>query len=336
MKNKLVALGMLAIIATACKKKEDSPTPDDPQTTTTTGTTTTGGGITSGYTGAINSGPLNVYVIDTAKINAISETGTAETTLLNKTVNTSSYIMSFSNSTDGSKFVYSVSQSNFSGPSPVYTKEIRTANANGSGDQLVYAIPGGTTYIGATRYGLSNKIYYTTDNFPSSDLYSINTDGTSNNKIFTWASGIKDVSVDGNYLLTSSSTGNNIQLIDRLGDGGAGSVYYTEIFASSITTMGNGCLSLDTKKAFIPYNESGSLKLRVIDLAAKTSSTKTVAAISGPYFFISAKVASDGDRVIITVTNGTNSTSYNYKVSTSFLSGSFINNDENISGVYPY
>lgn len=333
MKTQFITLALVTLSLVSCQKKSNDPQPEEPQATTTGGTNT--GTLTTGYTGSVNSSALNVYVIDTAKINTISETGTGETNILNHMINSSSYIMSFSNSPDGNKFVYSISQSNFSGPSPVYSKELRMANSNGSGDQLVYAVPGGTNYIGATRYGLNNKLYYIIQNFPGNDLYEVNANGTGNTKIFSWNNTVNDISVDGTYLLISNSN-NTIQLVDRTGDGGAGSIYYTGSFSSAITNLGKGCLSLDNTKAFIPYEEAGSLKLRVIDLAGKTSVTKTIAAISGSWYVITAKVASDGDRIIVTVTNGSNSTSYNYKISTSTLTNSFTNNDQNVADVYPY
>lgn len=328
MKNTILATAALALLIASCKKKSD-PEPEDPAATTTT--TTTGGTTTGG----VNTGPLNVYVVDTAKINTISETGTGEATVVNKTINTSSYIMDFSPSMDGNKLVYGISQSNFSGPTPVYTKELRMADKNGNNDVLLYSIPGGTTYISSIKAGTNNKIYYTVQSFPSNKMYSINFDGTGNTQIFTWSGTINNISTNGTYIMSTENSGNKIQIIDRNGDGGAGSQYYREdLSASSITNIGHGCFSYDSQKAFIPYNEGGTLKLRVIDMATKTSTIKTIANISVSFPQIYARVGSDGDRVIVTVSDNS-SISYIYKVSANTITN-FTNNDKNVALVYPF
>lgn len=329
MKNIILTTAALALLIASCKKKSD-PEPEDPAPTTTT-TTTTGGTTTGG----VNTGPLNVYVVDTAKINTISETGTGETTVINKTINSSSYIMDLCPSMDGNKLVYGISQSNFSGPTPVYTKELRMADKNGSNDVLLYSIPGGTTYINSIKAGMNNKIYYSVQGFPNNVVYSINTDGTGNAQIFTWNAMIDNISTNGIYIMCPQNGSNKIQIIDRTGDGGFGSQYYSEDFtASSITDVGHGCFSYDSQKAFIPYNEGGTLKLRVIDMATKTSSTKTISTISVSFPQIYARVGSDGDRVIVTVSDN-NSVSYIYKVSANTVTN-FTNNDKYVALVYPF
>jgi len=329
MKNIILTTAALALLIASCKKKSD-PEPEDPAPTTTT-TTTTGGSTTGG----VNTGPLNIYVVDTAKINTISETGTGETTIINKTVNSSSYIMDFSPSINGNQLVYGISQSNFSGSTAVYTKELRKADKNGSNDVLLYTIPGGTTYIGAIKAGTNNKVYYTTQNFPNNTMYSINMDGTGNTQVFTWNNNIDAISADGNYIMAFTSTGNKVQIIDRTGDGGFGTQHYIEdLSATSISYVGRGCFSYDTKKAFIPYVESGSLKLKVIDMVAKSATTKTVTTITASFPFIKAAVGSDGDRVVVTVSDNT-SISYIYKVSAGTVTN-FSNNDDNVSLVVPF
>lgn len=326
MKHLFLTAAMLALVLSSCKKKSD-PEPEDPApTATTTGGSTTGG---------VNTGPLNIYVIDTAKVNTISETGTSETTIINKTVNSSSYIMDFCPSPDGNKLVYGLSQSNFSGPTAVYTKELRMADKNGSNDALLYAIPGGTTYISSIRAGSNNKIYYSVQGMPNSVLYAINTDGTGNTQLFSWPNMIWNITSDGNYIMSPENSGNKIQIIDRNGDAGFGSQYYREdLSATSITNIGHGCFSYDSKKAFIPYNESGSLKLKVIDMITKIATTQTIANISVSFPQINARVGSDGDRIIITVSDS-NSTSYLYKISAGTVTN-FTNNDQYVSLVCPF
>ena len=330
MKHIVFTTAALALLAASCKKKSD-PAPEDPGPSTTA-STTTGGSTTSG---GVNTGPLNIYVIDTAKVNTISETGTGETTIINKTVNSSSYIMDFCPAMDGNKLVYGISQSNFSGPAPVYTKELRIADKTGSNDALLYTVPGGTTYITSIRPGANNKIYYTLQNMPNTVLYSINSDGTGNAQLFSWPNTIWNISSDGIYIMAPESSGNKVQIIDRTGDGGFGSQHYREdLSASTVSYIGRGCFSYDSKKAFIPYVESGSLKLKVIDMTARTSTTKTVAAISASFPFIKAAAGSDGDRVVVTVSESY-SISYIYKVSASTVT-SFTNNDKNVSLVIPF
>lgn len=329
MKHIILTTAALALLITSCKKKSD-PEPEDPAVTTTTGTST--GGTT---TGSVNTGPLNIYVIDTAKVNTISETGTGETTIINKTVNSSSYIMDFCPTTDGNKLVYGISQSNFSGPTPVYTKELRIADKNGSNDVLLYSIPGGTTYIGSIKAGANNKVYYTVQNFPNNTMYSVNTDGTGQAQVFQWNGTIDNISTNSTYLLCPQSSSNKVMIVDRTGDNGFGSIYHIEdLSASTITHIGHGCFSYDSQKAFIPYNESGTLKLRVIDIANKTSVTKTIATISVSFPQIYARAGSDGDRIIVTVSDNS-SVSYIYKISAGTVTN-FTNNDKNVALVYPF
>jgi hypothetical protein len=329
MKHIILTTAALALLLASCKKKSD-PEPEDPAPTTTAATTT--GGTT---TGGVNTGPLNIYVVDTAKVNTISETGTGESTIINKTVNSSSYIMDFCPTMDGNKLVYGISQSNFSGPTPVYTKELRIADKNGSNDALLYTIPGGTTYIGCIKAGTNNKVYYTVQNFPNNTMYAINTDGTANTQVFQWNGMIDNISTNSTYLMCPLSTSNKVQIIDRTGDGGFGSLYHNEdLTASGITNIGHGCFSYDSQKAFIPYNESGTLKMRVIDMATKTSTTKTISNISVSFPQIFVRPGSDGDRVIITVSDNS-SVSYIYKISAGTVT-SFTNNDKNVALVYPF
>ncbi len=245
--------------------------------------------------------------------------------------------MDFSPAIDGTKLVYGISQSNFSGSAAVYTKELRISNSNGSNDGLLYSIPGGTAYIGSVKAGLNNKVYYTVQG-STNTLYSINTDGTGNTQIFTWGSMIDDISTNGNYVISRETNFgyNRLNIIDRTGDGGAGTVYYAENFLPlSASDVGNGCFSFDTQKAFIPYNDGGTLKLKIIDMTAKSSVSKTITTISGSFSYMNAKVASDGDRVVVTVSISASSISYIYKVSTNTFT-SFTNNDRYVTDVYPF
>ncbi len=331
MKKIILTSATLLILITSCKKKSTSE-PENPATVTT-GTTT--GGTTTG--GTINTGPLAIYVVDTAKVNTITETGTNETIIINKTINSSSYIMDLSPTIDGTKLVYGISQSNFSGSIPVYTKELRICNNNGNSDGLLYSIPGGTAYIGAIKAGLNNKVYYTVQG-SSNILYSINTDATANTQLFSWPAMIDDISTNSTYLISKETNFgyNRVNIVDRTGDGGAGGIHYTENFLPlSAGDVGQGCFSYDTQKAFIPYNDGGTLKLKIIDMAAKSSVSKTITTISSSFPFISAKVASDGDRVVVTVSTSVSSVSYIYKVSANTFT-SFTNNDHYVTDVYPF
>jgi len=332
MKKIILTSLTLIVLITSCKKKS-TPDPEDSAAVTTTGTTTTG----TTTVGTVNTGPLVIYVIDTAKVNTITETGTNETTIINKTINTSSYIMNFSAAIDGTKLVYGISQSNFSGSTPVYTKELRISNNNGSNDGLLYSIPEGTAYIGSIRAGLNNKVYYTVQG-AANILYSINTDATGNTQLFSWPAVIDDISTNGIYLISKETNFgyNRVNIVDRTGDGGAGGIHYTENFLPlSASDVGHGCFSYDTQKAFIPYNDGGTLKLKVIDMTAKSSVSKTITTISGSFPTISAKVAGDGDRVVVTVSTAASSVSYIYKVSANSFT-SFTNNDSYVTNVYPF
>ena len=92
MKTSLLKLSMIAILAItsiSCSKNDDAVAP----------------AVTPPPVVGVNNGDLKLFVIDTAKVNTITMTGTNETTILNRKVNLNSYIGSISLNSDATKFV---------------------------------------------------------------------------------------------------------------------------------------------------------------------------------------------------------------------------------------
>ncbi|RZJ70778.1 MAG: hypothetical protein EOO45_12445, partial [Flavobacterium sp.] len=71
-------------------------------------------------------GELALFVIDTARVNSISLTGTNATTIIDRMENLNSYISDLSISPDGTMIAYTNYQSVFS-PDAAYKREVRVA-----------------------------------------------------------------------------------------------------------------------------------------------------------------------------------------------------------------
>ncbi len=330
MRKKIITSLTFMVFATgiifSCKKKNDSVIEEAPTTTTTSGTTT--GGTTG------NTGSLNIYLIDTAKINTITESGTNETTIINKLVNSNSYMPKLSLSADGNKFAYGYLQT---------FKQVRVADKTGANDLLLYSTTANTTQIGAIKYGTNNKVYFTLANYGGSPTYSfcaVNSDATGFTSTQTYYDVI-DISSDGNYFISRmNSTTAPIQITDRNLDGGAGGTYYNDVFTYPVTSYPRGVFTNDNKKAVLAFIDGTAIKIREIDMQTKTATTKTiVSAFNGsPSSFVHVAMASDNNRGIITVSGygNTTSTSYIINLSTSSVTAQFTNNDIFVGHVYPY
>jgi hypothetical protein len=294
-----------------------------------------------------NTGDLKLFVIDTAKVKTITMTGTNETTILNKKINLNSYIGDFSLNSDATKFVYIDNQGT--------TKTIRTANANGTNDALIYTAPANSatvsTQIKYVKFG-ATKIYFATDiqtiTGPTSSIVTkmntINFDGTglvSENAPF----GGSDTTNDSKYIASKASivgsTNEQILIFDRNGDNGAGSLYHSVNVPTTKTFFASApVFSYDNKFAYYSYIESQNLKVVIINMTTKTSETKTIATgISFANFWLNISVASDNNRGVVVVKDyGTTtipSKSYVFNL-TSSTSTSFNNNDAYIYDVHAF
>lgn len=347
MKKQIITSVAITLLATgiifSCKKKDE--TVPESQASTTTGSITTG--ILSGYNGPINTSAIQVYVIDTAKINTITQIGTNETTIINKYVNTSSFINNFNTSLDGSKIVYTIyQQAPFSGTvQGVVSRELRIANNNGTNDVLLNSHTSNSTDFGAVRYGLNNKIYFTKDTYGptvSHQFCSVNNDGTNFQTATTYYT-VDDISVDGNYFIThstNSSTGNytSFTIIDKNGDNGAGSQYFSvNVSDLNLNTFKNATFAIDNKRVVIPYHNGTNFNIIVVDLVSKTTTTKTFTSINASqYDNITLNMASDSNRGIVTVSGVTSSISYIIDINAGTVLNQYTNNDANVYMVYPY
>lgn len=302
----------------------------------------------------VNTGPLKLFVLDTARVKTISMTGTNETTILNRFVNTSSYIYQLSLNANGSKFVYSDVQGSSQNGMFTATKTVRIANANGSGDMVVYTVPTSTAStqheLSLIKYG-SNKIFFvtTTRTFVGgvmsiiSKFNSINPDGTGLVTVNFVGSQIYsgDITSDGKFYGSSNSsgTGGSFTIMDRTGDNGGGSVYYTDTFSSSLN-VSNLVFSYDNKFAYYSYLEGQTLKVKIINMATKTAEIKTVATgvtTSGFSSGLDISVASDNNRGIIVVNQYDNNPTKSYVFNlTSGSSATFNNNDRTISTIMAF
>ena len=282
-------------------------------------------------------GEIALFAIDTAKVNSISVNGTNERTLINKMQNSSSYIGDMSISTDGTKFVYTNYQRTFNPES--FTTELRIANVDGSNDAVVFTTADPYTSILSLRFCSDNKIFFITEtNNPTvRKMYTINPDGTGQQQI-QGQYDLADISNDRQYYLIVPFSSNNVQIIDKSGDNGAGGLYHNETFTSDQTTSA-GTFTNNGKKVVIPFKEGNELKARIIDLAAKTSTTKTlVSGLGNNWMSFHLEMGGDSNRGVLTLAGQDydKSKSYVFNLTTGDVSAPFENNDENIFDVYIY
>jgi hypothetical protein len=329
----LAAIALLAITSISCSTSEPNATPE----------VVTPAPVVLG----VNNGDLKLFVIDTAKVNTVTMTGTNETTILNKKINLNSYIGDFSLNGDATKFVYIDNQGT--------TKTIRTANVNGTNDAIIYSAPANTatvsTQIKYIKFGTS-KIYFATDTQtitgPTSSIVTkmntINLDGTgilTENAPF----GGSDMTNDSKYIASKASivgtTNERIFITDRTGDNGAGTTYhFVDVPTTKTYFASKPVFSYDNKFAYYSYIESQNLKVEIINMTTKTSETKTIATgIPFTFFNLNISVASDNNRGVVTVENyGTRTAptkSYIFNLSSS-TSTSFNNNDAFINDIYAF
>ncbi len=332
----IVSLAILFSSVASCKKK--ITTPDQP---------TALNPVTSGNPNVVvNTGNLRLFVIDTAKVNTIMPNGSSETTILNRMVNTSSYISSFSINNDNSKFAYVDNQGAFTTIfTPVNT--VRVSNSNGTADVAIYTAPANTNsvtnQIGFVKFGAS-KIYFATAvqtlqgaflstiaklsscNFDGTGLVAENLQGDLYNT---------DVTTDGRYLASNTALPYTpaIQIIDRTGDGGAGSVIFQENLPNGNTSK--PVFAYDNTFAYFAFAETQSIKIRIINMTTKTAETKIIATGFTPTsFYISLSVGSDKNRGVVTVDPFSSAPTKSYVFDlTSGVSTNFNNNDNTVQVV---
>lgn len=283
-------------------------------------------------------------------------TGSNETTVLNRKVNTNSYINSFSLKNDATKFVYADLQAVMVNNMFIRTNTVRVANANGSGDIAIYTSPANTNNvsnnIGFVKFGAS-KIYFTTSTQTFvggaagtvTKFNTVNFDGTGlvaeNYNADPFGVNKSDVTSNGRYLATFQSLPNipKFLIIDRTGDNGAGSVIFQEnLLTSSSTNISNTVLSFDDKFAYYSFVENQAIKVRIINLTTLTAETKTIATGFTPTsFFITISVGSDNNRGVVVLDSFNNlpTKTFVFNLANS-TSTSFNNNDKTITDVFAW
>jgi len=288
-------------------------------------------------------GELLLVAIDTAKVITMTEAGTNPVVMLNRLTNTSSYFSSLSISPDAGKIVYDDYQTTSFSPDLISTRQIRVMNADGTGDHIAYESADTSVSFGAIRFCSNNKIFFVEETYwpdMSRKLHTVNADG-SDLQTLQGQYNVADVTTDMNYFLLQPTAGSSslaVQIIDRSGDNGAGSLYHSEPFSGiDEYGVGSGVFTADGKLAVIPYEEGTDLKVRIINMATRTSSDITVVTgLSGGWLSYHLAMAADSDRGILTVTGEgyAKSKSYLFNLSTNIVAAPFENNDENVLGVY--
>ncbi len=295
--------------------------------------------------GPNNPGELVLVAIDTAKVITMNGTGGDPVTALNRLTNSSSYFSGLSISPDGTKVAYGDYQTVTFSPDVVRTRQIRVVNTDGTGDHIAYEADDTSISFGAIKFCSDNKIFFVEETYwpdASRTLHVVNTDGTGLQTLPSQHN-VADVTSDLAYFILKPTAGNNgpiVQIIDRSGDNGGGSLYHNETFAGiDEYSVGDGVFTADGELAVIPYEEGTELKARVINMESKTSTVITlVSGLSGGWLSYHLAMASDSNRGIITVTGEgyARSKTYVFNLSENTVAAPFENNDENVLNIYAY
>lgn len=284
-------------------------------------------------------GEIKLFAIDTARIYTVSTTGFRGATIVNRMINLNSYINAVSVSHDGTRLAYVHTQREFSGQGDVtYLLELRVAGTDGSNDTAIYTSAEPYANINALRFCADGKIFFSVETMMpdlTRKLYTINPDGSGREQV-TGQTDMADVSDNRQYYLIMLPDNTTIQIIDKNGDNGAGSLYHNESFTAAQAIRG-GVFTDNGKYAVIPFKEGNEVKVRIINISAKTSSTKTlVSGLGSGWLTFHLEMAANSNTGIITL-NGSDypkSKSYIFNLETGVVSNPFENSNENIFDVY--
>lgn len=290
----------------------------------------------------LGGGDLKLFAIDTAKVNTLSMSGLNEKTVLNRYINSNSFISDFSISADGAKFVYVENQYEGTFPNNVSTVKLKIAKADGSGDSVLFTSPNADTKIQAVRFCGDGKIFFSlSTQFPNQTnvLHLINADGTGDT-VISGGYDVVNISNDRKYLLLSSfnSPTLNATVIDKTLDGGAGGQYHSEGFTSD-QEFNDGVFSNDGKLLVIPFKEGNDIKIRIVDMITKTATNQTiVSGFAGNWVYFKVNMSSDSNRGVLTISGDgySKSKSFVFNIKDKTVSTPFQNNDEDVSKVYAY
>ncbi len=299
-----------------------------------------------------NTGPLNLMALDTAKVIRMSENGTSPTVVLNRKFNLSSYFNDFCISTDGTKFIYVDTQSTGMYPNTVRTVKLRIANFDGTNDTDLFSAQSANqgSSISSIRYCSDGKIFFAyrigsgAGSLSTLTYNTINADGTGLVAATSANYGeYFDISNDRKYIVGSDGNpgATNVKAViyDRTLDNGAGGIYHTENVANGII-LKNSIFTNDGKSVIIPFIESNTIKIKIVNMATKTAVIKTLLSnLSSPYISFKVNMASDSTRGVLTVRDNLStqkSKSYVFNSSTGVVSAPFENNDENVIDVFAY
>lgn len=296
----------------------------------------------------INSGPLKLVAIDTAKVITMTETGTTPVVVLNRKLNQNSYISDFSFSPDGTKFIYVEQQLSGTVPNLVKTVKLKIVNSDGSADTDLFsaqnALQGSS--ISSIRYCSDGKIFFVykmltpSGNASALSYNTINSDGGGLVAAAYAAGEIQDVSNSRRFYIQNGvypNLTNRTTIYDNTLDNSYG-VYLQENF-STAAQIGNGSFTNDGKYAVIPFKEGSDFKVKIIDMATKAVVTKTIVSGStATYPAFTLNMASDGIRAVLTIqaSNFPKSKTYVFNAISGVVNTPFENNDENVFDVFAY
>lgn len=276
---------------------------------------------------------LKLYLIDTAKIKSVKPDGTAEKILVNCQLDSSSSIATLCFNNEGSKIVYVDSQASIW---PASKNSIRSVNSDGTADQQIYLVDG--LNIRMVKVTSDNKIFAVQSDWQYGNVkyLTMNLDGSAL-QVATGSNVYSDVTKDKKYGITYPGMGldpTKMRIIDLAGDNRGGSLYMQFGFP---VQPHKGSFSNDGKYAIIPFKDGTDLKLRMVDIAAKTFTDKIIRSnYSSTWAHLFARLSNDSKKLVYTIAGDAPKSETVIVNLADNSTTSFFNNDDNIFEVYPY
>lgn len=288
-----------------------------------------------------NTSGLAYYIIDTAKVIKVSSSGNIEKTILNRRVNTSSYIRDLALSGNGTSFIYSDVQGHFDIVTGfLATNQIRIFDLDNNTDSQLFSTT--TEEIIAIKYCEDGKIFFARKNNTSNSVKfaTMNADGTGLDEKTSYYDEFADISTDRRFILLNGEQtpfNQKAGIMDLTMDNGAGGRYHDEIFEGT-DDLFEGTFTVDGSKAVIPYRNGGDIKIRIVDISAKTSITKTIITGLSSWAYVNICMAHDNNTGVLAIYGDdfpTVSKVYTFELDDSIIS-SFDNQNKQVHQGYIY
>ncbi len=211
----------------------------------------------------------------------------------------------------------------------IYTKQIRIANIDGTNDHSILGAANDNQSFTFAQYCSDGKIVFVQQEFMGGVISEItkvmNEDGSgiADSNI---SPRLKAITGDRKYYATDVFSSTNIQIIDTTGDGGAGTVVYSQPYDDSHPAM---TFTNDGKYCLITYAVGTDIKMDIVDMMTFAATPFTLAAgVGAPSYSVYAlSMGADNRTGVFTISGDfPKSKSYVFDIVTKTVKAPFLNN----------